>query len=991
MAELLVKTYTRHRNPSDPLYLRDWTAGDIVHIFPDGTLIDEKGAPTYPAMMKMNTVIRVDSDLPLKYHQPIVSKYTGSGDDHSYKLLGRSGYIIKLEDIFTDNELKDLFNHDLVCQAKTVGTSYLDLLRPRSERTGLLTQYDKSGSVASGDVYVRTSGGNYVTMVAAESDLAATLTGAVRIIADDDSAIQETSTLAIAGVSTSAANTLTFMTANEARHGGQWTASGHRFSVNGMDVIIVEDNYVILDGLQLDQAYSSDSTPHAVLVDSVASSNLIIVDSCIIKNSTSSNYVYGIRGQDADLVIVARNNIFYDFTPAQGRTVYAYDCSDFYAICNTIYNCTYALRQRSGTFYAYNNILVGNSDDFNGTITADYNMSDDQDGGSHDLAPASNNWANEMPNYASYDFSIINTGNAYLGSELTQADNSYIPTNDIIGTARNTGAGEQTSVGAFEYATGGEPTTYTETTDIDALIQRAGIINTASLDSILLKSFTVDVSIDSLLQIIRSQSVNLDSFIKEVGIINSTNLDVLLKQLGLSESLNIDSLLLKTVTSTINIDSLLQNVNVISTTDLDALLQQLGLIKSVNIDAWLQQQNLIKTTDLDALLKQLGVSESVDIDSLIKKEGNIFNVDLDSLLQSVNLINNVDLDALIKRLNLAESVDIDTLLQGQDFVSIIQLDSLLKELNLTESISIDALIKELNIIKNVSIDAILKVGGFPSLSLDALIKLLGVTVSTQLDSLLQRSGIIESLSIDSILKRVGISTTTSLDSILHGFGIRISTSLDAYLLGEGTGQQIVSLDALLKGLGIQFSVNLDALLLSQGFATLSIDSLLAEEVAVINYIDALLQKSLMKNVSLDSLIKQTGQTDFIYIDSLISKSRIKQLDIDSILKGIILKDILFDSLLQKTSTSSVYLDSVITRLRTIALSIDGILTSSQTVSINIDSLLKSIATKLVYIDAILLSGSRYPRYIFTGNVRNSTFTGVSRTTIFTGNKRDTEL
>jgi len=76
-------------------------------------------------------------------------------------------------------------------------------------------------------------------------------------------------------------------------------------------------------------------------------------------------------------------------------------------------------------------------------------------GESNGSNPSGSDWDNEVEDYASNIFNILNTGNCYLGSEITQADDGNVGADGLLGIARNTGAGQQTSIGACEYDSGG--------------------------------------------------------------------------------------------------------------------------------------------------------------------------------------------------------------------------------------------------------------------------------------------------------------------------------------------------------------------------------------------------------------------------------------------------------------------------------------------------------------------------------------------------------
>ena len=137
MSEILVKTLTRHRDSKSKYYMKDWTAGDVLQIMPDGYFTKNK----YRGAKHMGIVLRVEGNIPADYCQFDLDSEKGE----TVLTHGRSKYIIDLASILTDLQLKDCFNHDLLVDPIKINQSYIDLFKDRSTRTCLLP-YDKSGS-----------------------------------------------------------------------------------------------------------------------------------------------------------------------------------------------------------------------------------------------------------------------------------------------------------------------------------------------------------------------------------------------------------------------------------------------------------------------------------------------------------------------------------------------------------------------------------------------------------------------------------------------------------------------------------------------------------------------------------------------------------------------------------------------------------------------------------------------------------------------------
>ena len=104
--------------------------------------------------------------------------------------------------------------------------------------------------------------------------------------------------------------------------------------------------------------------------------------------------------------------------------------------------------------------VFNNDDDFTDAFPSgypDFCASDDGDDGGTDgidWTSEATDWANNFTDYANGDFSVKDASADIYLAGASQNDYSYVPSDDIIGTARPTGA-SQPSIGAFELAAAG--------------------------------------------------------------------------------------------------------------------------------------------------------------------------------------------------------------------------------------------------------------------------------------------------------------------------------------------------------------------------------------------------------------------------------------------------------------------------------------------------------------------------------------------------------
>ena len=204
---------------------------------------------------------------------------------------------------------------------------------------------------------------------------------------------------------------------------------------------ILED-YVRIVNLQVLDTVTA-AARDAIVIAAVGTSD-IRIDSCIIKgNCNGTALCSGINCADADATVTVFNTIFTGFISGDNPA----DVSFAGIIVQNstlvkIYNCTFygnyrGIRQSAGTISTINCLSFNNTDDFSGTVNADYCASDDGDGtNAKTITQSADDWAALVVDAAGDDFHVTNTS-----SELYQTGNGATPkatfTDDIIGTTRD--------------------------------------------------------------------------------------------------------------------------------------------------------------------------------------------------------------------------------------------------------------------------------------------------------------------------------------------------------------------------------------------------------------------------------------------------------------------------------------------------------------------------------------------------------------------------
>lgn len=268
----------------------------------------------------------------------------------------------------------------------------------------------------------------------------------------------------IDGWTTSTTYDVKVYTADDSRSSdGNWDSTAYRLETSGNNKILEIDNDDVLagelnitfEGIQIAHLTDTDNNDHCVAINNFADHGVIIFSKChLIQEDLGSKGVRTVDDTGTDYFI----NCVIDCHGSGGDCILLANAS----VNAYIYNCTLtgsaddgADRDSSTTATIINCAIFDNtSNDIEGTWTSNYNGSDDGDG-TNPITPSGGNWDNELEDPDNGDFRMLNTGDMYLGSPISQFDDSNVPDDDIAGNPRNTGEGESVSIGAFEYVSAG--------------------------------------------------------------------------------------------------------------------------------------------------------------------------------------------------------------------------------------------------------------------------------------------------------------------------------------------------------------------------------------------------------------------------------------------------------------------------------------------------------------------------------------------------------
>lgn len=149
----------------------------------------------------------------------------------------------------------------------------------------------------------------------------------------------DTHRLIIDGWTTSADHRIEIRATGESHHSGVWDSNAYRLEITATGdyqaPIYIQDDYVIIDGLQLSINPDGFQSTRGITSNTITSDlNLIQVSNCIIKSTGTGGNTQGISSFDPDANYHIWNNIIYDFSSYGIKA-----STKFYVYHNTIYNC----------------------------------------------------------------------------------------------------------------------------------------------------------------------------------------------------------------------------------------------------------------------------------------------------------------------------------------------------------------------------------------------------------------------------------------------------------------------------------------------------------------------------------------------------------------------------------------------------------------------------------------------------------------------------
>ncbi len=528
MAELLVKTYTRHRNSSDPYYMKDWTAGDILCVMPDGFYTKNK----HQGAKRMGIVLLVEADLPKEYAYWSEEDKDKCADKENWiKELGRTKYIADLRYLLTDQQLKDAYNHDILVNPIRVTQSYLDWIKPRSERT-TLDVYDKSGTFDNEIVDVGPNGHpDANTFLEFESNVAETLTGPT--IGDCDEQLNETGAISISGITAASDKYLEFRASGDGFHGGKWNDNAQTIVVSNGIAVNNSIAHVRLTGLQIKT--TGTWIRYGYYCGLSAANDRI--DSCIFASTNTGSGSHGIYIGGSFGVHKIFNTIVYDNVNSSGIHISA--GTDVDILNCTIEGCSKGIECSGGTVDVANCAIFNNGDDFSGAFNSiSHCASDDGDGTDAQTLDSTNDYENEFTDAPNHDYSLV-SGSVCVGNG-TDDPGSGLFSDDIIGSTRSS----PWDIGAFEYVSGGGEEIIkiiSETAGASDSIQKTIAINkliaeTAGASDIINKQLRLFKSIGETVAAADSPS-------KRIGITKTQNeavgaVDTAIKRIGIYKILS---------------------------------------------------------------------------------------------------------------------------------------------------------------------------------------------------------------------------------------------------------------------------------------------------------------------------------------------------------------------------------------------------------------------------------------------------------------------
>ncbi|MCR4275702.1 MAG: type II secretion system GspH family protein [Candidatus Wolfebacteria bacterium] len=237
-------------------------------------------------------------------------------------------------------------------------------------------------------------------------------------------------------------NYIKIYTTSEARHNGRWDDTKYRLETTNQDSLVINEDFVRVEGLQIKDTLTSCTTCDAVSVLSVNNPSDIRISENIVRgvlSGTSSGWGIIVSDLEGDATVYIWNNIVYDFiNGSNGRGIVNNISLKVYIYNNTVYNSVYGFYRNSGTVLAKNNISYNNTYNYSGIFNA--SSTNNLSGPSQTDAPGSNpiNAATvQFVNEAGDDFHLSPSDTAARGAGVNLLNDPNLSfSNDIDGLRR---------------------------------------------------------------------------------------------------------------------------------------------------------------------------------------------------------------------------------------------------------------------------------------------------------------------------------------------------------------------------------------------------------------------------------------------------------------------------------------------------------------------------------------------------------------------------
>jgi hypothetical protein len=327
--------------------------------------------------------------------------------------------------------------------------------------TGGTGDYTSTASAAA-DTFSVGTGGGHANGGLTDADMVAndeTLT--VTQKSTDNNA--ETAAMNVTGFTADATRTITFTVDSASRHVGQYSTSKWRFEPTSLADCIIDVDYAVIDGWQVD--YNVGGSTADVAVDWKGEGGTI-KNMVMRKSGASTGEIKAIyvRGQLAGTTTLF-NCLIYDYAAnGNAKAIHRAEgvsAADTLNIFNcTIDNCYRGVERDSGTVNVNNNIVINcSNDDFNGTFGASSdNNAYDGTGcgqGSSNVDLSATAETDIFEDWSAKDYRLVqNTGTAAGDSPCYRTGANLYASGvetDIIGAARS--ASINFDIGAFQTQT----------------------------------------------------------------------------------------------------------------------------------------------------------------------------------------------------------------------------------------------------------------------------------------------------------------------------------------------------------------------------------------------------------------------------------------------------------------------------------------------------------------------------------------------------------